>query len=52
VAAGDLAAQGAGLLDREQRRVLDGAVVDAEGVEGGEQLVRGLWHRGNDKARG
>jgi len=45
MAAGDLAAQRLTLFDREQRRVLDRCVLDAEVVQGGEKLVGGRLHR-------
>ena len=38
VAAGNAAAQAPRLLDREQRRMADRRVRDAEAVEGGEKL--------------
>ena len=38
--AGQVAAQRLGFLDGEDRRVLDGAVRDAERVEPGQELLR------------
>jgi hypothetical protein len=51
VAAGDAAAQAPRLLDREQRRMADRRVRDAEAVEGGEKLV-GRGGRGGGQGRG
>ena len=51
MAAGDLAAQALGFLNREQRLMADGRVGDAEAVEGGKQLVRRHGH-GKSGGRG
>ena len=44
VMAGQVAAQRLGLLDGEDRRMLDGAMGDAQLVEAGEELLR-VEHR-------
>ncbi len=46
VAAGDLAAQATQLRNGEQRRMADGAMLDVQAVEKGEQIVRGGGHGG------
>ena len=46
VPAGDFAAQPARFLDGEERRVADGAVLDLQAIENGEQIGRRCGHGG------